>query len=95
MTRTLFTELEEPQPEPFHFTDAMRALMTDVVAVCAEFEHVDMSRVQVMFSQARHGRLDGQRAAIYPLRFEGGSRRTTKRGRVYEMPQVMCGEQEA
>ncbi len=80
---------------PFHFTGAMRALMADMASVCEEFAHVDMSRVAVIFTQARHGRLDGEWAGIYPLRFPGGERRATIRGRVYEMPQVMVGAREA
>jgi len=78
----------------FQFTDAMRALMTDMVAVCDELRHIDMSRVEVVFSQARHGRLDGVRAGVYHLRFEGGARQTTRRGHVYEMPRVMRDGQE-
>jgi len=77
------------------FTAAMHALMADIAATCDELYHVDMSRVVVMFSQARHGRLDGVRASIYPLRFAGGARRAEMRGQRWEMPRVMAGEQEA
>jgi len=79
---------------PFQFTDAMHALMSDIVVVCGELRHIDMTRVAVSFSQARHSRLHGERAGVYPLRFEGGGRRKAMRGHVYEIPQVIVNGRE-
>jgi predicted metallopeptidase len=104
MQRSLFPELDEPEEpeapaaptqEPFDFTRAMRPLMADMAEVCEELRHIDMSRVAVVFSQARHGRLDGMRAAVYPLRFAGGARRARLRGRLFEMPRVTVEGHEA
>jgi predicted metallopeptidase len=72
----------------FDFTRAMHALMCDIAAVCEELRHVDMTRVAVIFSQARHGRTDGVHAATHPLRFEGGATETVIRGHRYVMPRV-------
>lgn len=87
--------LEEPAKEPFDFTEAMHALMTDIASVCDELSHVDMSRVVAIFSQARTSTLHGVRAMIYPLRFAGGARRARVRGHEFEMPRVMAGDKEA
>ncbi|NQT87891.1 hypothetical protein HQ560_14080 [bacterium] len=78
----------------FDFTAAMHAVMTDIATVCEELQHVDMTRVAVIFSQARHGRVDGVHAATHPLRFEGGSTDKVVRGRRYVMPQVMVDGRE-
>jgi len=78
----------------FDFTKAMHRLMVDIAEVCDEFQHVDMSRIAVIFSQARHGRQDGVHAATHPLRFQGGAVEKTLRGHRYVMPQVMVGGRE-
>jgi predicted metallopeptidase len=72
----------------FDFTKAMHALMCDIAVVCDELRHVDMARVAVIFSQARHGRTDGVHAATHPLRFEGGATEKVMRGHRYVMPCV-------
>ena len=84
-----------PPTHPFDFTRAVHALMTDMTEVCRELRHIDMSRVEVIFAHARHGRTDGVRAKIYPLRFEGGARRATIRGHLFEMPPVTRAGKEA
>lgn len=82
-------EARRPRRAPFDFTDAMRPLMADIAAVCGELRHIDMGQVALAFSQARHGRSDGVRATVYPLRFEGGARRKRVRGHLFEMPRVL------
>lgn len=84
-----------PSHPPFNFTDAMRPLMADIAATCEELQHIDMTRVAVTFTQARHGRSDGVQATMHPLRFEGGERRKTTRGRIYERPRVLVDGREA
>jgi len=91
---------DDPSPPrrgraPFDFTDAMHALMTDMAATCDELRHVDMSRVAVIFSQARSRRLDGIHAQIHPLRFRGGARRARLGGHTFEMPRVVVNGKEA
>jgi len=99
MTGSLFPEFDDtpkpPVPQHFDLTTALRALMTDITLVADELNHVDMSRVVVIFSQARHNGSHGVRAALYPLRFEGGERRARVRGHEFEMPKVKIGDHEA
>lgn len=78
----------------FNFTEHMHALMGDIAATCRELRHVDMSRVAVTFSQARHSRLDGVYALIHPLRFDGGERLLHKPRGTYAMPEVMVNGRE-
>jgi len=79
---------------PLHFTERMRELMADVAAACPELRHVDMTRVAVAFSQARHGGLDGVYATIHPLRFAGGERTLQRGHATFAMPRVVIGGQE-
>ena len=85
----------QPATSPLDLTFALHALMADIAAVCEELRHIDMSRVVVIFSQARSPKLDGVRASIYPLRFEGGGRRARVRGHEFQMPRVTAGSKEA
>ena len=76
---------------PFDFTRAMGELMGDVAAVLEELRHVDVSRIAVGFSQARHGGLHGTFATTHALRFDKGAREAALDGRIYAFPRVMVG----
>jgi len=73
----------------------MRPLMADIAATREELRYIDMTRVAVAFTQARHGRSDGVQATAHPLRFEGGERRKAARGHLFEMPRVLVDGREA
>jgi hypothetical protein len=59
----------------------MRRLCADVVARVPELGHVDLDRVAITFRQARIRARHGLQATLTPLRFEGGSHFTIRRGR--------------
>ena len=77
----------------FDFTGRMEALVEDLVRRLPAFAHVRTDRLLVTVSHARRGGLAGTYARIYPLRFEGGASRTTRRTRraleTYEMPPLV------
>jgi predicted metallopeptidase len=79
---------------PLNFTDRMRELMRDIAVTCADLRHVDVSRVAVGFSQARHRALHGVFATTYPLRFPDRQRTTQRPHGTYEMPRVVLDGQE-
>lgn len=67
----------------FDFTFAMRLLVNDMIDRMPELAHIDMSRVAVAIVQARIDSTHGVFATLTPMRFEQGSRFTTRRGRKY------------
>lgn len=77
----------------FDFTGPMEALVEDIVRRLPAFAHVRTDRLLVTVSRARRGGLSGTYARIFPLRFEHGAVRTTRRvGRelhTYEMPPLV------
>ena len=83
-----------PTAQPFDFTAAMRALCEDVVMRLPEFEHVEMDRVAVTFAQARSQASYGLQAKLTPLRFEGGTLFTHRRGRTWTIQRWYAGETE-
>jgi predicted metallopeptidase len=77
----------------FDFTGRMEALVEDIVRRLPALRHVRTDRLLVTVSRARRGGLSGTYARIFPLRFEGGSSRTTRRVgaslQTYEMPPLV------
>lgn len=69
-----------PQPG-FDFSRHMRVLCADLVARLPELAHIDLSRVAIAFCQTRRRVPHGLQATLTPLRFEGGSLTTHRRGR--------------
>ncbi|MGQ0633997.1 MAG: hypothetical protein ACT4QC_05290 [Planctomycetaceae bacterium] len=70
----------------------MRRLCEDVVRGLPEFAHVRMEQVAVSFAQARSRVHWGLQAKLTPLRFEGGSLTTCRRGRPYTIERWHAGE---
>ena len=66
---------------PFDFTAQMRLVCQDIIVRLPELAHIDLSRVLVCFKQARKRAMHGMYASLTPLRFEGGSLTTVRRGR--------------
>ena len=81
-------------PGPFDFTAAMRRLCVDVTQSIPELSHVDMSRVAVCFAQTRARHLHGLQAKLTPLRFEGGTRTTTRSGRLWGVQRLVIDDRE-
>ena len=72
----------------FDFSDAMERLICHIRATCPEFAHVDLDRMVVACMQARSPGAHGVFASVQPLKFEGGSETTVRRGRTYAMPEM-------
>ncbi len=89
------TSTEKPaKPQAFHYTNAIREVVVDIVDTMEEFRHVDLARVLVAFAQARQQSKHGTYASCFPLRFEGGAREMLHRGQRYQMPVVRTLEEE-
>ncbi len=75
------------------FTARMEALVEDLVHRLPALAHVQTDRLLLAVSRARRGGLSGTFARIYPLKFEGGADRFTRRiggmRQTYEMPPVV------
>ena len=79
---------------PFDFTGQMLRLCDDITTRHEAFQHIDMARVAVCFSQARSRTLHGLQAKLTPLRFEGGDLSTCRNGRRYTVQRVFVGGRE-
>lgn len=79
---------------PFDFTTAMRRLCEDVAARLPDFRHVRMEQIAVTFAQARRRVHWGLQAKLTPLRFEGGSLTTVRRGRPWTIQRWYQGNVE-
>ena len=77
------------QPAGFDFTSRMRLLCEDMLGRTPELAHVDLARVAITFSQARKGVSWGTYASLTPLRFQGGSLTTTRRGKQYQVQRIV------
>lgn len=75
----------------FDFTLHMRRLCQDIVTRSPQLAHIDLSRVVVAYARSRKPSAYGLQAALTPLRFEGGSRYTTRRGRRWSVQRVLDG----
>ncbi|MDR1959906.1 MAG: hypothetical protein LBQ54_12825 [Planctomycetaceae bacterium] len=56
----------------FDFTAAMRSVCEDICNIIPEFQHIEMDRVAISFSQTRHSKNYGVFASLTPLRFLDG-----------------------
>jgi len=63
-------------------------LCDDISRRIPQLSHVDMRKVAVSFSQTRNRSLHGYLAKLTPLRFEGGSLVTRRRGRTWTVQRV-------
>jgi hypothetical protein len=79
----------ELPPTGFDFTSQMRLLCADMIVRTPELAHVDLSRIALTFAQARKGVSWGMYASLTPLRFQGGSLTTTRRGRQYQVQRIL------
>ncbi len=79
---------------PFDFSAAMARLCDDITNRIDDLVHIDMSRVAVSFAQARRRVLHGLQAKLTPMRFEGGSLTTQRRGRTWTCQRLYHGQRE-
>lgn len=77
------------KPTGFDFTAAMRRLCVDLVDRLPVLSHIEMSRVAVVFAQARKRVTYGVQASLTPLRFEGGLRTGMRQGKPYQVQRVL------
>lgn len=73
----------------FDYTEAMRRLVRHIAASCSEFAHVQPDRMIISHVRARSPGARGIYGSIQPLRFEGGSATTRRRGKTYAMPRLV------
>lgn len=78
----------------FDFSGAMAQLCADITSRVDELLHVDMSRVAVSFAQTRRRVLHGLQAKLTPMRFEGGSLTTRRRGRTWTVQRLFQDDRE-
>ncbi len=76
----------------FDFTLHLREVCRDMAVRLPELRHVDINRVALRVCQTRNRAHHGVHASLTPLRFEGGSRTTIRRGRTWGIRPV-CDEQ--
>ncbi len=74
-----------PENQPFDFCHHVRELCVDIVSVCDELRHIDVSRVLFAATQARSDRLHGLQARLTPLRCHGGRLTRRRRGTLYQV----------
>lgn len=77
-----------PKPTPFHYTNAMREVVRDVVATLDELQHINLDRVLLSIAQARQSSAHGVYASCFPLRFENGEREVLHKKRRFRMPNL-------
>lgn len=73
----------------FDFTARMRLLCADMIVRTPELAHIDLARVAITFSQTRKAVSWGMYASLTPLRFQGGSPTTIRRGRPYQVQRIL------
>ncbi|HEY4309572.1 MAG TPA: hypothetical protein VGN12_09005 [Pirellulales bacterium] len=76
-------------PRGLDFTRHMRVVCRDITVRLAEFQHVDIDRVALRTCQTRNRAHHGVHASLTPLRFEGGARTTTRRGRTWSIRPIV------
>lgn len=67
----------------FNFTDNMRRVCEELVARLPELQHIELKHMAFAFAQARNRSAYGTYATLTPMRFEGGSLFTKRRGQRY------------
>lgn len=72
----------------FNFTARMRAVCVELVARLPELGHIDVDQIAFAFAQAKNRSEYGTYATLTPMRFEGGSLFTQKRGQRYTVQRL-------
>ena len=69
-------------PGPFNYTNAVREVVSDIVATLPDFDHVRLDEVLFSFDQARKHTEYGRYASCTGMRFQGGAETELRRGRL-------------
>ncbi len=69
--------------EPFHFSESMHRLISDIVARCPVLSHIDPRRLLVGCNRVRNGKRRGIMARIAGLRQRNGCLLSSRQGRRY------------
>lgn len=77
---------------PFDFSMAMAGLCREISGHVPALAHVQMERVAVCITRARHGGRTGLWAKLTPLRFENGERVGKKQGRWWRIDPLVDGD---
>jgi hypothetical protein len=72
----------------FDITAALRAVCVDVTTRLPDLQHIDMTKVALRFCQTRRAGRFGVQASLTPLRFQGGSLDTVRRGRPWTIQRL-------
>ncbi|WP_437201192.1 putative metallopeptidase [Planctomicrobium sp. SH664] len=79
---------------PFDFTQAISRLCIDICDRHEAFQHIDVSRIAICFTQARSRVLHGLQAKLTPMRFEKGMLTCVRRGRQWTVQRLFVGQRE-
>lgn len=74
-----------PTHLPFDFAAHVQALCADIVRHCPELQHIDVSRLLIGMTQARHNRRHGLQARVTPMRFRRGELIRRHNGKLYQV----------
>ena len=80
--------------QPFHFTQRIRQLCTDIAAKYEPLQHIDVSRMIFSFTQSRNFRTHGLQAKVTPLRFHDGRLTRLHRGTPFQVQQFFVEQRE-
>jgi hypothetical protein len=72
----------------FDFTANMRRVVQAMVDQLVELQHIQLDRVAFSFGQARKRTQHGIYASLTPMRFQGGSLTTQRRGEPYTVQRL-------
>jgi hypothetical protein len=72
----------------FDFTANMRRVVQAIVDELAELQHIQLDRVAFSFGQARKRTRHGIYASLTPMRFQGGTLTTQRRGEAYTVQRL-------
>ncbi|MBL8830372.1 MAG: hypothetical protein JNM18_25575 [Planctomycetaceae bacterium] len=75
-------------PRGFDITAALRIVCVDITTRLPELQHIDMGQVALRFCQTRRAGRYGVQASLTPLRFQGGSLETLRRGRPWTIQRL-------
>lgn len=89
------TEARKQKAAGFDFTKYMKRLCNDICRRVQSLGHIDIDRVAIGFAQARKRSQYGIYASLTPMRFEGGSEFTMRRGRRWRIQNLRlpCGNE--
>ncbi|HUS58763.1 MAG TPA: putative metallopeptidase [Planctomycetota bacterium] len=79
----------------FDYAEAIEAFIGDVAKNCRVLGHIDVSSLLIGCIRARNAECSGLYARTIPLRFEGGSTTTVRKGVPIRIPIVRHGDREA